>query len=59
MVEDRRLLRTLRAVGEQVGRVVERRQAQEELRVAKEEAEQANESKRTSAWAPSRTTTRP
>ena len=47
MVEDPPLLRTLRAVGEQVGRLVERRQAREALRIAKEEAEEANRAKST------------
>jgi PAS domain S-box-containing protein len=43
--DDEALLPTLRAVGEQVGRVIERQQAQESLRGAAEEARRANESK--------------
>ncbi|QDU88676.1 Signal transduction histidine-protein kinase BarA [Pirellulimonas nuda] len=45
MAVDGDLLRTMQSVGEQVGRVVERRLAQEELQVAKEAAEAANRSK--------------
>ncbi len=42
---DENLLIIARAVGEQVGVVIERQQAQEELRVAKENAESANQAK--------------
>ncbi|MAT68559.1 MAG: hybrid sensor histidine kinase/response regulator [Planctomycetaceae bacterium] len=42
---DESLLLMLRSVGEQVGRVLERQRAQEELQVAKEAAEKANRAK--------------
>ena len=45
MEVDDNLLRLVRSVGEQIGRVVERQKAREELQVAKEAAESANRSK--------------
>ena len=45
MEVDESLLQIMRSVGEQVGRVLERQRAQEELRVAKEAAEKANRAK--------------
>jgi signal transduction histidine kinase/DNA-binding response OmpR family regulator len=42
MDPDENLLMLVRAVGEQVGRVLERQRAQEELRIAKTAAEEAN-----------------
>lgn len=45
MEPDESLLMTMGGVGEQVGRVLERRQAQEELRNAKEAAEDTNRAK--------------
>ena len=45
MEPDASLLGTTGVVGEQVGRVLERQRAQEELRIAKENAESANQAK--------------
>ena len=45
MSPDDQLLITVRSIGEQMGRVFERRQAENELRQAKEAAEQANQAK--------------
>ena len=45
MEPDEDLLILLRSVGEQVGRVLERQRAQEALRAAKEQAEEANRAK--------------
>ncbi len=45
MDPDENLLMMVRAVGEQIGRVLERQRAQEELRIAKTAAEDANRAK--------------